>query len=225
MGEDGAVAGDGGGVPVEAERSGEPEPDLDAALPDPARAPLGRVGQDHGLGPLRPITQVGKVEHPLVGRRGRLVIIGATIVRVRAVIVGPVVVRTVGTIVVARVVVARVVVRTLVVPPVVRAVSSGPRSSAPWPCPSGSRPSCEPSSGSGGVFCAWYSAASSSAMARSSMPAVEPVEHPHPDLQAQLVDRGQHPEVADRGGERVDAGLGGDALGGGRVAERQRRGA
>ncbi|WP_328305236.1 hypothetical protein [Actinomycetospora sp. NBC_00405] len=50
------------------------------------------------------------------------------------------------------------------------------------------------------------------------------VEQPHPDLQAQLVDRDQDPEVAHGRGERVDAGPGSDAIGGGRVAERQVRG-
>ena len=65
-GEDGAVAGDAAGVLVEPEGGGQPEPDLDAAFPDPARAGVGRVERRRGFGPAS--GEVGEVEDALLRR-------------------------------------------------------------------------------------------------------------------------------------------------------------
>ena len=64
-GEDGPVAGDAAGVLVEPEGGGQPEPDLDAAFPDAARAGVGRVERRRGFGHIR---QVGEVEDALLRR-------------------------------------------------------------------------------------------------------------------------------------------------------------
>ncbi|WP_328305235.1 hypothetical protein [Actinomycetospora sp. NBC_00405] len=64
-GEDGPVAGDAAGVLVEPEGGGEPQPHLDAALPDPARAGVGWVERHRGFGRVR---QVGEIEDALLRR-------------------------------------------------------------------------------------------------------------------------------------------------------------
>ena len=67
-GEDGAVAGDAAGVLVEPQRRAQPQPDLDAALPDPARPGVGRVQRHHGIRHIRQVGDVGEVEDALLRR-------------------------------------------------------------------------------------------------------------------------------------------------------------
>ena len=65
-GEDGAVAGDAAGVLVEPQRGGQPQPDLDDALPEAPGTTFGRVERPEIS--IRQVGDVGEVEDALLRR-------------------------------------------------------------------------------------------------------------------------------------------------------------